>query len=63
MTRDEQRLEKAIKVLKENFKAAQAAPYVMKPLSYALYRTWRYFNDIELSRFDEDSENGTGTST
>jgi len=40
----------AIKMLKDNFKRADKNVYIQKPISYALYKTWRYFNEIEEPR-------------
>lgn len=44
MTREEQRLEKAIKVLREKYKKACDMAMVHNPLAYALYYTWREFD-------------------
>lgn len=40
----------AIKMLKDNFKMADKNVYIQKPISYALYKTWRHFNEIEKPR-------------
>lgn len=40
----------AIKMLKDNFKRADKNVYIQKPISYALYTTWKYFNQIEEPR-------------
>lgn len=40
----------AIKMVKDNFKRANKNIYVQKPISYALYKTWRHFNLIEKPR-------------
>lgn len=50
MTRSEQRLQKAIKMLTEEYRKAQAATWVEKPMSYALYKVWKYFDAHEKSR-------------
>ena len=34
-------LEKAIKMLKEEYEEAQKQKWVQNPLAYALYHTWR----------------------
>lgn len=51
MTRSEQKLQKAIDMLKKQYERAQANESVNKPLSYALYQTWREFDKQEKSRF------------
>lgn len=40
----------AIKMLKDNYEWADKNVYVQKPISYALYKTWRHFNGIEEPR-------------
>ena len=53
MTRSEQKYQKAIQMLTEEYRKAQANVYVGKPLSYALYQVWRYFDKYEKSRLAE----------
>lgn len=53
MTRSEQRYQKAIKMLAEEYRKAQASVWVEKPISYALYQVWRYFDTHEKSRLAE----------
>lgn len=59
MTRSEQKYQKAIQMLTEEYRKAQANVYVAKPLSYALYQAWKYFDTHEKSRLagrsDEDA--------
>lgn len=40
----------AIKMVKDNFKRADKNIYIQKPISYALYTTWKHFNLIEKPR-------------
>ena len=58
MTRNEQRYQKAIKMLAEEYRKAQAAAYVHKPMSYALYQVWKYFDAYEkpIDRERKDTE-------
>ena len=51
MTRSEMKLNKAIRILKEEYIKAQASTYVRKPMSYALYQVWKYFEKNEKERF------------
>ena len=41
---------KAIVCLYENYKKAVEDSSVMKPVSYALYQTWKYVDRIEKER-------------
>lgn len=56
MTRSEQKYQKAIKMLAEEYRKAQASVWVEKPISYALYQVWRYFDTHEKSRMAESEE-------
>ena len=38
---------KAVKKFKEEYEKALKLDYIQKPLSYSLYRTWRYFDSLE----------------
>lgn len=58
MTRSEQKYQKAIQMLTEEYRKAQANVYVTKPLSYALYQVWKYFDKNEKSRLAERSGEG-----
>lgn len=46
----------ALKVLEKEYDRAFLDPYTLKPLSRALYRTWKHFNAIEKNRFEEDDD-------
>lgn len=46
-------IEKAIDVLKDYYKKALRSDFVEKPISSALYQTWRKFNAIEKDRHKE----------
>lgn len=56
MTRSEQKYQKAIKMIAEEYRKAQASCYIRKPISYALYQVWKYFNMHETSRYSEGEE-------
>jgi hypothetical protein len=47
---EEKGIKAAIKMVRDNFKRADKNVYVKKPISYALYKTWRYFDGIEEPR-------------
>ena len=47
---EEKGIKAAIKMVKDNFKRADKNVCVKKPISYALYKTWRYFDGIEEPR-------------
>ena len=57
MTREERRYQKAIKMLAEECRKAQAAWWVEKPLAYALYQVWKYFDAYERPRTAEGRAN------
>lgn len=40
----ENELELAIKILKQKYERAKHLEYVKKPIAYALYQTWKYFD-------------------
>jgi len=44
------KLEQAIDILKQQFKTAYKQKYVTKPISWALYHTWRIVEQIEEER-------------
>ena len=52
MTRNEQRYQKAIKMLQDEYVKAQASAFVRKPMAYALYQVWKYFDIKEKSRLN-----------
>ena len=56
MTRSEQKYQKAIKMLGEEYRKAQAAAYVHKPMAYALYQVFRWFDANEKPRIAEGRE-------
>lgn len=37
-------IDKAIKVLRENYERAMKIEYVRDKIAWALYKTWRYFD-------------------
>ena len=42
--------EDVIKVLKKNMQKARRLAYVVKPMAWALYRTWRAIDGVEQPR-------------
>lgn len=46
----EKGIKAAIKMVKDNYELADKNVYIQKPISYALYKTWRYFDGIEEPR-------------
>lgn len=50
------RIDTAIKRLTENFNKAKNLGWVEKPISYALYQTWKWANTYEKPR--KVKENG-----
>ena len=50
MTREEQKFERAIRMIKETYEKALKDPHVHKPLSYTLYQVWRYYDTREKER-------------
>ena len=51
MTRSEMRFIKAVKMLNKEYIKAQASAKVRKPMSYALYQIWKYFDKTEKARY------------
>ena len=49
-------IDKAIEVLKEYYKRTEQNKWVEKPISRALYLTWRDFNAIEPKRSKEEKD-------
>ncbi len=56
MTRSEHKYQKAIKMLAYEYCKAQAMAFVRKPMAYALYQVWKWFDGNEKSRIAEGSE-------
>ena len=56
MTRSEQKYQKAIKMLAEEYHKAQTMAFVRKPMAYALYQVWKWFNENEKPRIAERSD-------
>lgn len=50
MTRNQIKLENAINKLKEEYDKALEMKFIIKPLAYALYQTWKYYNRNEAPR-------------
>ena len=50
MTRSEQKYQKAIKMIQEEYIKSQAVCSINKPMAYALYQVWKYFDSNEKSR-------------
>lgn len=60
MTRREQKYQKAIKMLAEEYRKAQTMTFVNKPMAYALYQVWKWFDENEKPRIAERSETDAG---
>lgn len=50
MTKDELKLEYAIKRLKKEYEKALKLKFIHKPLAYAIYQTWKYYDVYEKGR-------------
>ena len=50
MDRSELKLRNAINRLRKEYKAALEYDFVFKPLAYALYQTWKYYDVNETPR-------------
>ena len=61
MTRSEHKYQKAIKMLAEEYRKAQMLAFVQKPMAYALYQVWKYFDEHEKPRIAESEEKESGT--
>lgn len=53
VTRGEQKYQKAIKMLADEYRKAQAMVFVHKPMAYALYQVWKWFDENEKPRIAE----------
>lgn len=47
------RLNKAIKMLKDAYITGQTMVWVRKPMAYALYQVWKYFDEYEKPRYQK----------
>lgn len=61
MTRSEQKYQKAIKMLAEEYRRSQTLVFVHKPMAYALYQVWKWFDENEKPRIVEGSESDADT--
>ena len=53
MTRNEPLLEKAIKSIRTEYSEAKKRDYIHKPLSYAIYQTWKIVDEIERKKLED----------
>ena len=53
VTRSKQKYQKAIKMLADEYRKAQTMAFVQKPMAYALYQVWKYFDEHEKPRIAE----------
>lgn len=53
MTRSEQKYNKAVKMLVEEYCKAQGNVWVRKPMAYSLYQVWKWFNTNEKHRLPQ----------
>ena len=56
MTRSEQKHNKAVKMLAEEYRKAQENVWVDKPMAYSLHQVWKWFNANEKPRSPRESE-------
>jgi hypothetical protein len=56
MTRSEQKYQKAIKMFAEEYRKSQAMVFVRKPMAYALYQVWKWFDENEKPRITESED-------
>jgi len=56
MTRSEHKYQKAIKMLADEYRKSQAMVFVYKPMAYALYQVWKWFDEHETPRIAESED-------
>ena len=56
MTRSEHKYQKALKMLAEEYKRSQTMVFVRKPMAYALYQVWKWFDENEKPRIAESED-------
>ena len=54
MTRNEPLLEKAIESIRTEYAEAKKRDYIHKPLSYAIYQTWKMVDKIEREKNEKE---------
>lgn len=54
-------IELAIRKVTEEYFYAVKRQYVQKPLSWALYQTWKYFDEREKAKGAEDGQDNHST--
>ena len=47
------KVEKAVEMLQEEYSKAKQQAYIRKPMAYALYETWKKFDEMEKVRGEE----------
>ncbi len=52
MMKNEILLEKAIKSIRTEYAEAKKRDYIHKPLSYAIYQTWKMVDEIERKKLE-----------
>ncbi len=50
MTREQRKIETAVKHLRREYEAAVENKYVNDPLAYALYHTWKHYDEVREKR-------------
>ena len=58
MTRSEQKYNKAVKMLVEEYCKVQGNAWVDKPMAYSLYQVWKWFNTNEKPRSPQAESEG-----
>lgn len=56
MTRSEQKIQKALKMLTEEYQRSKEIVWIRKPMAHALYIVWRYFDEYEKPRIAESED-------
>ena len=59
MTRSEQKFQKAVRMIKDVYRTAQGSVWVNKPMAYTLYQVWKWFNENEKPRLNNDEKEQT----
>ena len=56
MDKEKKRIGDAMILLYEEYKKAKNMKHVQKPISYALYQTWQFYDRIEKKKKDPEIE-------
>ncbi len=56
MSRSEQKYQKVLKMISDEYRKAQESTWVRKPMAYALYQVWKWFDQHEKPRSQQESD-------